>query len=230
MPYVISSIIQEDLPGMWLEGAPYQKENIYAIEEGKMPPVNYDKHIFKSHSLTHIESAKHTIKNGKSIDQFFEGNYFYGPCQVVKLSGNNFKKLDDKTFHWEVTLDELKHHLDGLIPNKLLLTTEFCPLDEFNRHDPNYVLTLSQEAASWLISNKDFNLYGTTWKSSDYKPGKVDRPIHNTLFKQAVILECLDLVRVPPGEYFLNAYPLFIKDASEAPVTAVLFSKNELKF
>jgi arylformamidase len=69
-----------------------------------------------------------------------------------------------------------------------------------------------------------------TWKSSDYKPGSAERPIHKTLFKKAVILECLNLSEVPEGMYFLNAFPLRIEGASESPACPVLFTKNELAF
>lgn len=44
MPYIISPQITLDNKGEWLEGNPYEKESIYRIEEGKLPPVNYDKH------------------------------------------------------------------------------------------------------------------------------------------------------------------------------------------
>jgi hypothetical protein len=44
--------------------------------------------------------------------------------------------------------------------------------------------TLSQEAADYLISLDGFHLYGISWKSSDFNPGRPERPIHNTLFKK----------------------------------------------
>jgi kynurenine formamidase len=73
-------------------------------------------------------------------------------------------------------------------------------------------------------------LYGTTWKSSDYAPGSMLRPIHNEIFRKAGIVECLNLKDVPGGDYFLVCFPLNIKGASESPVTAVLFEKNEISF
>src|SRR5690606_38202472 len=95
-------------------------------------------------------------------------------------------------------------------------------------HDPNFVLTLSLEAANWLTSSTDFNLYGTSWKSSDYKPGSAERPIHNKLFEKCIILECLELSSVPEGEYFLVTFPLYIKGASESLVPPTLFTYDEL--
>lgn len=229
MPYILSPIITEDCDGMWFEGQAYKKEQIYKIEEGILPPVNYDRHLINSHSLTHAECPKHTQNNGKTIDGFFKGNFFYGNCTVIRLKGNNYKEVSESIYHWEVSVDELKASLKGKSPAKLILTVDDYKKNKNGFHDPNYVLTLSQEAASWLVENDKFNLYGTSWKSSDFKPGSLERPIHNTLFKNAVILECLDLENVPEGEYFITAFPLRIKGASESPVTPVLFTYDEIK-
>jgi arylformamidase len=79
-----------------------------------------------------------------------------------------------------------------------------------------------------LISKEGFKLFGTSWKSSDYAPGSLDRPIHKTLFKKAIILENLKLDHVPEGIYFMNAFPLPLKGSSEAPVVPVLYRKEEL--
>ncbi len=217
------------MEAMWLEGEPYTKEPIYSID-GNMPPVNYSKHTFKPHSLTHAEGSLHTQENGRSIDTYFEANLFHGKVTVVRLKNNNFKLVDEikNIYHWTVSLEELKDALGGSRPDKLILTVDDYPINEYGFHDPKKVLTLSQDAADWLIENNNFNLYGTSWKSSDFAPGSKDTPIHNTLFKQAVIIECLDLKTVPAGAYFLVSYPLNIKGASESPVTPVLFTKDEI--
>lgn len=50
-----------------------------------------------------------------------------------------------------------------------------------------------------------------------------------TLFKQAIIFELLEVKNVPEGEYFFVGFPLLLENASESPVTPVLFSKDELR-
>jgi arylformamidase len=228
MPFILSPLIIEDSEAMWFEGVPYEKENIYQIEPGNVPPVNYDKHIIKSHSLTHIEGSKHVDNSGKTVDQYFGGNFFYGDCTVIKLKGNKYKELGHGIYHWEVSLGELKEATVNQRLSKLLLTSEDYPVNKDGFHDPNYVLTLSLEAATWLVDNHNISLVGTSWKSSDYNPGSHDRPVHKKIFEKAVILECLDLRDVPEGSYFLMAFPLRIKDSSESPVTPVLFKYEEL--
>jgi arylformamidase len=229
MPYILSPLITEDSEGMWFEGAAYTKDQIYSIVPGIVPPVNYDQHTLKSHSITHIEAPKHVSNDGKTVDKYFNKSHVFGGCTVVKLSGNNYKEVGDGIYHWEVSLTELQHALNNKIPKKLLLSTQIYHKNKDGYHDPNYVLTLGLEAAQWLISSKDFNFYGTSWKSSDYAPGSMERPIHKTLFRQAVIAECLDLENVPAGDYFIVAYPLRLENSSESPVTPVLFRYDELK-
>lgn len=229
MPYILSPLITENSLPMWQEDAVYKKESLYSISQNKLPPVNYDKHIICGHSLTHAEAPKHIQNHGKTIDQYFEANYFYGKCTVIRLEGNKYKKVDDHIFHWEVSLKELQDSLDGMRPSKLLITTNNYRKNKDGFHDPNYVLTLSKEAANWLIENPRFNLFGTSWKSTDHCPGSYERPIHSIIFQKAIILECLDLEKVPSGEYFLSAFPLRIEGASESPLTPILFTKDELK-
>lgn len=240
MPYILSPIIKEDFQGMWFEGNPYKKETIYDINstDPKSPPVNYSAYTLKPHSLPHIEGSAHTLKNGNTVDKYFNNNglkHFWGKTLVVKLKGNAFKAHSTATGIniWEVSLDELKTGImnasgSELIPDRLLLTIETLPETAIGLHDPNFVLILSKEAAEYLVSNKSFSLYGTSWKSSDFMPGSKERPIHNTLFKSAVIMECLDLKSVPEGQYFMNAFPIPLEGASESPVCPVLYTKEEI--
>ena len=72
-------------------------------------------------------------------------------------------------------------------------------------------------------------MFGTSWKSTDFRPGLPDRPIHNEIFKKASIFECLKVHDVPAGSYFFVGVPLPIANASESPVCPALFTKEELQ-
>lgn len=231
MPYVLSPRINQNSQAMWMEGAGYEKKIIYSIASGKQPPVNYDEHILRPHSLTHFETPAHTQSDGARLDFFYQNlNNFYGNTLVIRLQGNRYESKGNEIFHWVISKEELQKKIEniGKIPSKILITTEFYPLNKDGYHDPNYVLTLSQEAADFLISLDNFHLYGTSWKSSDFNPGRPERPIHNTIFKKAGILENLNLKDVPEGIYFMTAFPLPLGEASESPVVPVLFTKEEL--
>lgn len=232
MPYILSPMITTKSSAMWGEGPAYEKKNIYSIESGKMPPVHYDEHIIRSHSLTHLETPAHTMNDGQRLETFYQNkiHFFFGPVTVIKLRGDKYVSKGNGIYHWVIAVDEIKDRLGDTIPDKLFITTEVYPRNADGYHDPDYVLTLSQETADYLTSHSSFHLYGTSWKSSDFNPGKAERPIHNTLFKQALILENLALKNVPEGRYFLSAFPLPIEGASESPVVPVLFSKSEMEF
>lgn len=236
MPYVISPIIRQNFEGLWNEGSPYQKKDIYSLGESSAP-VNYSSYTLKPHSLCHIETPAHTQRNSPTIESYFEANslnHFYGKTVVLKLEGNQFyeTKEDPNIKVWEITTEQIRNALYKLtssyiIPKRLIITLKDTPLNKMNLHDPNYVLILTQDAANFLVDS-GIQLYGTSWKSSDYQPGKKDRPIHNTLFKKALIMECLELSHVPAGAYFLCAFPLPLEGASESPVCPVLFTYDEI--
>ncbi|MGZ3770370.1 MAG: hypothetical protein ACXVCP_11165 [Bdellovibrio sp.] len=235
MPYIITPKFKVGSKGEWFEGPAYERENIHRILEGQLPPVHYDSHKLKPHSLTHIESPKHTQISGKGVDTYIytNPNYFFGGCLVLKFENNNWLNLPNGLRHKIISFTELEAKIKstGLIspPKKVLISVDQIALNEWGFHDPKFIVTLSLEAAQLLTSFDGFNLYGTSWKSSDYQPQSIDRPIHNELFKKALILENIVLNEVPEGQYFISCFPLPLEDAAESPVNAVLFRENELK-
>lgn len=241
MPYFISPPVRRNQKGLWMEGEAYQVESIIDIkkDDPTKPPVNYEKHILKPHSICHIESPLHILKEGGTVDSYFtpeKSKALWGKALVIKLKGNNFKPTDraPNHWHWQVTKNELIHAVEkilgsGKMPEKLLLAAEDTPLDEYMQHNQSYVLTLTSDAANWLTSNPKFNMYGTTWKSTDFEPGSRERPIHKIILKQAAIFELLDLTSVPEGEYFFVGSPLRLEGASESPASPMLFKKDEYK-
>ncbi len=237
MPYILSPLISENMTGLWLEGTPYERDSIYSMSENE-PPINYDLHSFKPHSLTHVETPAHTQASGHRLGHYYNNrpDIFFGDCVVVKLKGSHWNKIstNENIYHWEVSLEQLKQGIydaanSDSIPDRILLTAETAPILSNGFHDPDYVLTLSQEAANFLVNSESFKLYGTSWKSTDFQPKSRERPIHNTLFQKALIFELLILSNVPQGKYFLSAFPIPVKEASEALVCPVLFTAEELE-
>jgi len=216
---------------MWNEGEPYKKENIYSKLEGVLPPVNYDKHIFKPHSITHCESPRHTSNSGSTLDIIFQNypEYFVGDCFVLKFEAN-YIQINQNEYCHLVTKEELESKISPLLKNgeiiqKVLMTTKDYPTDNNGYHKSNYILVLDTNAAQYLSDLPGFHLFGTSWKSTDYQPGKFERPIHDILFQKAVIIELLNLNNVPEGKYYFSGIPLFIEDSVESPVTPILITK-----
>ena len=240
MPYVLSAPIHHKLPGLWGEGTPYESKIIYDIRSDlpATPPVHYEAHTLKPHSIPHIDAPGHIIAGGLTVEQCFNDRHigcFYGSATVVKLRGSKWNKIanDPSQQLWRVELSELKSEIKRVtgsesVPRKLLLTADHAPLTPDGFHDSRFILVLTREAAEWLVSSSQFSAYGTSWKSSDFEPGSRERPIHKILFQRALLFEHLKLDHVPEGIYFFCAFPLLLSGATESPVTPVLFTPEEL--
>ncbi len=230
MIYIVGNKIKSGGKGFWNEGSSYQKSPIYRKIEGSLPPVNYDEHILKPHSLTHAESARHTQNEGSTLDKIIENHpeYFAGECLVIKFRPE-YKNIGDNLFLHEISKEEIYEKIELLSPGKnkpqkVLITTEDYPVNEDGYHAENYILILSRDAAEYLYELPEFHLFGTTWKSTDYQPGKFERPIHDIIFRKGVIFELLNLNQVPEGYYFFSGMPLYLDGVSESPVTPLLIT------
>ncbi|MCB0353624.1 MAG: hypothetical protein KDD64_08875 [Bdellovibrionales bacterium] len=239
MPYILSGMIRSEMPGLWGEGSAYSRESVYRLSDTGGPPVNYDRHTLGPHSIPHVDAPLHILHEGESVSECMNSakwsHSFFGPTLVVRLQGDRFSDFEGggNTKLWRINREELQEGIlraSGCdrVPEKLILTADAAPVDEWGFCDPNYVLVLDEEAAEFLVSSPAFNAYGTSWKSTDFQPGSRERPIHKILFRQALLFEYLKLVDVPEGEYFLSAFPLFLENASESPLTPVLFSRGEI--
>lgn len=239
MPYLIAPPISKDLPGLWAEGSPYHSDVIYDIcsTDPKMPPVHYERHVIKPHSVCHFDAPGHIIPGGETIDALIQENpkVFYGPAVVIRIPKPDFKSHFKllQVLHHEIPLASLRSALKRIgvneIPDKLLIGFEGASPDFYR--DPTHALTLSLEAARWLTSSPSFNLLGTIWKSTDFQPGSRERPIHTEIFNhRAGILECLNLTSVPEGEHYLSAFPIPLVGATESPVLPVLFGRDEISW
>jgi arylformamidase len=224
---------------LWGEGAPYESSVIYDIcnQSEKSPPIHYESHTLKPHSLPHLDAPGHVFENGMNVDSYFkEKNFksFYGKVMVIRLPGHDYRPLDSNPALsvWRISESQLKeaiHKVSPKIPNRILITSDHYPEDEYGNHDSNQALVLDESAALWLTqSNPKFCLYGTSWKSTDFQPGSKDRPIHKILFNHgAAIFECLDMRFVPAGNYYWFAFPLPLEGATESPVCPVLLTEQE---
>lgn len=233
MIYNISNIVNNSLPGLWNEGNPFQKIEIYSIQDNKLPPVNYDSFTIKSHSITHCESMKHVDNNGKDISELIISNpsYFYGDCLVIKFD-DNYAEIGDDLSLQVIDIDEFEQKIKSLninsMPQKILITTKNYPQNQYGYHKENYILIISDKLAEHLVDKYSIHLFGTSWKSADYKPKSKERPVHKSLLSNGVIFELLNLNNVPEGSYFFTGFPLLIENTSESPVSPILMSYDEI--
>ncbi len=237
MPYVLSPTIVAGQSGLWGEGAAFETTTIYDGVSTSQPPVHYDRHTLGAHSLPHVESELHIRPGGRTLDSFLgapvDSSPFYGTAYVVRLSSPNWKDVQGPAGsqkHWEVSKDELKASVrstfgETFVPRRLLLTPDEVPQDVLGNHDSQYAFTLSADAAMWLTQG-GLVTYGTSYKSTDFQPGRRERPIHRILLENGVVYELLRLAHVPAGEYFFSGQPLLLAGASECAVAPVLFPRQ----
>lgn len=238
MPYFLAPAIKKTSPGLWAEGVPYSTEVLYDICSGDLakPPVHYEEHTLKPHSICHFDAPGHIIHGGKLIHEMYleSPQTFYGPAIVAVIDRPNFRAHAKATgiAHWEISLAELKGALSRLAHRnpitKLILS--FPNISPGFYQNETQAMTLSIEAANYLVSLPGFNLLGTPWKSADFQPGSRERPIHKLLFPSVGILECLNVAEIPEGEYFLSAAPIPLHRATESPAAPILFTREEVSF
>jgi arylformamidase len=156
-----------------------------------------------THSGTHIDAPSHYLKNDESIDRIPVASLI-GPCRVLDLS--------DVT--GEISGDDLNSRIDGAARILLKTGCNFC-----GRFDPGYT-SLGISAAKIMVA-KEIIAVGIDSPSIEKFHGTGD--VHRELLgKGIVVIEFLDLERVPEGDYMMIALPLRLSGLDGSPVRVIL--------
>ena len=164
------------------------------------------------HTGTHVDAPAHIIQGAEYTHQI-DLNNCIGRASLIDLSNIE---------------EEIKpHHLEssGLKSSseRLLIKTKNSILwaQENQEFSKNYI-ALSPEAARWIIEN-NFILVGIDYLSIQSFDDSSDT--HLTLLgADVIILEGLNLIDVPEGEYELICLPIKLIGTEGAPARAVLRS------
>ena len=164
------------------------------------------------HTGTHIDAPSHIIPGAEFTDQI-DLNHCIGKASLIDLSD-----IDE----------EIKpHHLESFDLNssseRLLIKTKNSNLwaEESHEFNKNFI-ALSPEAAKWIVEN-NFILVGIDYLS--IQTFDDDPDTHITLLDaNVIILEGLNLIDVPEGEYELICLPINLIGTEGAPARAVLRS------
>lgn len=161
-----------------------------------------------THTGTHLDAPRHFFADGPAIDGL-ELDVLIGPARVCAFP--------HATTH--LTADDLRPlGLAGV--QRLLLKTPNGALWEQPGFQREYI-ALTASAAAFLVES-GVRLVGIDYLSVDAFTDQ-NFPVHRTLLGAGVlIVEGLDLRRVPPGLYDLYALPLLLQHGDGAPVRAVL--------
>ncbi len=169
------------------------RERVLSTENGDV--CNLTKFSMCAHNGTHVDAPFHFIGDGKTIDQV-DLSSFVGDCYIGIKNG-------------DVSADDAKALLDAdekagaakriLIKGEAVVTKEAAEV--------------FAEAGILLLGNE----------SQTVGPVENPAPVHLILLgKGIVLLEGIELSKVPEGRYFLSAAPINLGGADGAPCRAYL--------
>ena len=169
------------------------REVLGDIRKGDM--VNLTAFSMCSHNGTHIDAPSHFLANGKTVDQL-DPAAFLGFCYVTHHEG-------------DVTAEDarriLGHAGEGEAAERILIAGK---------------ATVTIEAAR-VFADAKIKLIGN--ESQTVGPEDAPAAVHYLLLDaEVVLLEGLNLSRVPSGKYFLSAAPLNLGGCEGAPCRAML--------
>lgn len=169
------------------------------------------------HTGTHIDAPKHFLEDGKTIDQI----------DLQKLTGLVFVMVfGDETS--VITKETLEQHRDFMAlkkVRKVLFKTSnsaFWP-NSSNGFQKDYV-GLDRTAAQ-LLAVLGMDLVGVDYLSiAPYN--ETEAPHKILLEREVVLLEGIDLTKVPKGYYEMYCLPLLLKGSEGAPARVILKSET----
>jgi len=168
------------------------------------------------HTGTHLDAPEHFIGGARTAEQL-SLDVLVGPCQVVEIAGDP----DVSAAALEALFPSGRP-----VPERLLLRTRNStgpsPVWDHDTFQTGYA-AIGHDAARWLVDRK-VRLVGVDYLSVE--PFHSRKPVtHRTLLgAEMVLVEGLDLRRVPGGSYRLLCLPLLLQGAEGAPARVVLES------
>jgi arylformamidase len=158
------------------------------------------------HTGTHADAPYHVATGAPAIDAV-DPRLFIGRARLLRVAGTDITRA----------------HLEAAgagpgMPPRLLLATN---LQYDGRAFPQAIPVVAPEALTWLIG-LGVRLLGVNVPSVDALESK-ELPNHHALFAcGGAVLENLNLIGVPAGDYRLVAPPVSVKGGDAAPCRALL--------
>lgn len=208
--YDISVPLQAGMP-VWLDDDEPKFEQYASI--GKSSIVNSTGIQSSAHVGTHVDAPRHLFNDGKTAEQI-PLNILIGEAAVIDLG--NAEKINQQVLSGVDWLD---------CPRVLFKTLNSAywksPRHKFNT---NFV-SLTADGAEFLV-DKQVKLVGIDYLSIDLFSAEL-LPAHKILLaREVVVIEGINLLGVPEGNYELYCLPLKIVGADGAPARAILLSEH----
>jgi arylformamidase len=187
-----------------------QIERLSHIEKGDQANISH-LHL-SSHTGTHVDAPYHFVERGLTVDML-PLEVLIGPAfvaEVLELEGNTIQAYDLARLHFPRSTTRLL----------IKTTNSHFWEDKLTEFEPDYI-HLAPQTAGWLIK-RGIQLIGMDYLSVEGPTGKDFRVHHALLEAGVVILEGLDLSRVPEGPCQLVCLPLKIKGGDGAPARVLV--------
>lgn len=162
-----------------------------------------------SHSGTHLDAPVHYLKTGPTIDEI-PLTHLVGSCRVLDVSRAGSM----------IDASHLQGRCDGA--KRILLKTAYSEITTFQEDYPS----LTQDAAQYLTSSGILCIGIDSFSIEGFiSDGSVHREL---LGHGCIIIELIDLSRVPEGDYTLIALPLRLEGLDGAPARVILIDNKGL--
>ncbi|RJQ54445.1 MAG: cyclase family protein [Actinobacteria bacterium] len=195
----------------WPSDPPFEISPFKTIAEGGSSNVSVV--TMGTHSGTHVDSPRHFIEEGTSVDRL-PLDLLVGECVVVEDAR---APVINKS-----VLSRLLQPLDRT-PERLLFKTRASGMIGQDRFFEDYVW-LDESAALELVFRR-IMLVGIDYLS--VAPPKGGAEVHRILLEAGVVvIEGLDLSEAAPGVYELLCLPLRISEGDGSPARVVLRTKD----
>ena len=172
----------------------------------KLPSVVTYLHM-GSHTGTHLDAPKHSVKNGIGTDAVALTQCI-GPCRVLNMT----------SVSQGITAKDFERHSIKRGERILVKTKNSLRGHKKFRSDFIYL----EPSAAEYLARKGITLFGTDYLSVKQR-GAPDNGAHTYLLKKnIVIIEGLDLSKVQQGTYFFVGLPLKLVGGDGSPIRAML--------
>ena len=163
-----------------------------------------------SHTGTHIDPPYHALEDGETVDAL-PLDVLMGECLVCEIPGVMSISPSD------LEAAGIPHGTE-----RVLFKTRNSELWQKPEFQTDFTY-LEPDAADWLV-RKGVKLVGVDYLSVEKFKSDGHNTHHRLLESEVVVIEGLDLVDVPAGNYRLVCLPLKIAEGDGAPARAVLIS------
>ncbi len=195
---------------MWPGDPRVRIEPLSSIAKGD--PANVSGLHMTSHTGTHVDAPYHFLRQGLTVDRL-PLDVLVGPAFVAEVDGRNARGLE--------VYDLAKMHFPRDTTRLLIKTTNshFWE-DKITEFERDFVHLLPQ-TAEWLV-RRGIRLVGIDYLSVEAY-GSADFRVHQILLGAGVVIvEGLDLSRVPEGPCQLICLPLKVTGCDGAPARVLV--------